>query len=90
MYTSGSTGTPKGVMIDHRGMVNLCAPETTIWKDRMRNGLTSGVSFDPIGFQIFSTLLNGSELHILPDDGIFSADRYKNFLIDSGKITLVR
>ena len=84
MFTSGSTGLPKGVMVEHRGMVNLCDPTTSNWQGRMRTGWTTGVAFDPSGFQIFSTLASGSELHILPDDGVFRSDRYIDFLIHSG------
>lgn len=88
LFTSGSTGAPKGVMLEHRGMVNLCAPETTKWPGELRNGLTAGVGFDPSGYQIFSTLITGSELHVLPDSGVFDVDGYQQFVIQSGKSIL--
>ncbi|KIJ48314.1 hypothetical protein M422DRAFT_247635 [Sphaerobolus stellatus SS14] len=83
IFTSGSTGVPKGVMVEHLGMLNLCSPETSAWPDKSRNALTSGIGFDPSGFQIFATLLSGSELHILRDDGIFDTDEFQSFLIKS-------
>ncbi|KAK7468432.1 hypothetical protein VKT23_002945 [Stygiomarasmius scandens] len=83
MFTSGSTGMPKGVALEHRGMLNLCAPETTNWPGKMKNALTTSIGFDPSGFQIFTTLLTGSELHCLPDHGILDVDEYKHFLIGS-------
>ena len=83
MFTSGSTGKPKGVMLTHRGMVNLCVPETTYWTEQLRSGLTTGISFDPSGFEIFATLLGGSELHILPDSGVFDANEFKQFILSS-------
>ncbi|KAF5356450.1 hypothetical protein D9758_009494 [Tetrapyrgos nigripes] len=84
MFTSGSTGVPKAVMVEHWGMLNLCAPETSNWPGRMKNALTTSIGFDPSGFQIFSTLLGGSELHCLPDCGIFDGEEYQNFIVDSG------
>ncbi|THU92946.1 AMP-binding-domain-containing protein, partial [Dendrothele bispora CBS 962.96] len=84
MFTSGSTGVPKGIMIEHRGMVNLCGPETTDWPGKLKNGLTTGVNFDPSGFQIFTTLLTGSELHILQDTCFFDPLRYREYLMKSG------
>lgn len=85
IFTSGSTGVPKGVMVEHLGMLNLCCPETSAWPDKSRNALSSGIGFDPSGFQIFATLLSGSQLHILRDDGLFDTDEFQNFLIQSGE-----
>src|ERR1700754_3529933 len=76
MFTSGSTGLPKGVMIEHRGMVNVCAPASSIWKGRARTAFTTGVAFDPAGMQIFGSLANGSEIHVLQDSGVFSPEQY--------------
>lgn len=89
VYTSGSTGTPKAIMIEHQGMMNLCAPETTIWKRKSLIGLTTSVSFDPSGFQIFTALLGGSQLHCLADDGTFDPQEYQNFIVNSRKSTLI-
>ncbi|KAE9391127.1 acetyl-CoA synthetase-like protein [Gymnopus androsaceus JB14] len=84
MFTSGSTGVPKGVMLEHRGMVNLCAPETTNWVRKRKQGFTTTIGFDPAGQQIFTTLLSGSELHCLPDNGVFDVEEFRKFIIDSG------
>jgi non-ribosomal peptide synthetase component F len=88
LFTSGSTGVPKGVMLEHRGMVNLCAPETSQWPDELKSGFTVGVGFDPSGQQIFSALLTGSELHVLPDNRVFDAEGYRQWMIRSGKSLL--
>lgn len=84
IYTSGSTGTPKGVMLEHRGMANLCAPETTNWSSKMKNALTSSIAFDPSGFQILTSILTGSELYCLPDRGVFDAEEFQQFILESG------
>ena len=84
MFTSGSTGVPKGVMIEHRGMVNLCDPGTSNWPDRLRSGFTTRIGFDPSGYQIFAPLLNGSELHILPDMEVFDPEAFRRFIVDHG------
>lgn len=84
IFTSGSTGVPKGVMVKHCGMVNLCAPETTNWPGKMKNGFTTSIGFDPSGFQVFTSLLGGSELHCLLDNGIFDIEEFQRFIVDSG------
>ncbi|KAE9402498.1 acetyl-CoA synthetase-like protein, partial [Gymnopus androsaceus JB14] len=81
VYTSGSTGAPKAVMIEHRGMVNLCAPETTNWPGKLNTALATSIGFDPSGFQIFSALLGGSTLYCLTNNIHFDAQEYQAFLI---------
>ena len=68
IYTSGSTGTPKGVFQDHRGLLYMVLQRT----DSMHISHEDRVAavFPPnsdVGVRnIFSTLLNGASLHILP------------------------
>jgi amino acid adenylation domain-containing protein len=69
MYTSGSTGKPKGVCCCHTGVVNLY----TDFQSKKplsvgyRCSLWTVISFDVSVYEIFSALLTGGELHIVPD-----------------------
>jgi amino acid adenylation domain-containing protein len=69
IYTSGSTGKPKGVMLEHRNLVNLL-----IWGFRFTNLDFSSVlqfatiSFDASFHEIFSTLLTGGQLVLVPKE----------------------
>ncbi|KAJ7347283.1 hypothetical protein DFH08DRAFT_936842 [Mycena albidolilacea] len=82
IFTSGSTGVPKGCVVEQKGMLNLCSPDTTQWAGRARNALSSGIGFDPSGFQIFTSLLTGAPLYCLPDEGVFNPRQFVQFLLD--------
>jgi len=67
MYTSGSTGKPKGIVISHESVVNLVKVDNTA-------GITEGTilaqfsntAFDACTFEIWSAILNGAILSIIP------------------------
>ena len=67
MFTSGSTGKPKGVSISHRAVVRLA-----VNNDFAKFGeneiflLLAPVSFDASTLEIWGSLLNGSQLAIMP------------------------
>lgn len=69
LYTSGSTGKPKGVCCHHIGAINLLADFD------LRQPLSVGdncslwtsLSFDVSVYEIFSALLNGGALNIVPE-----------------------
>ena len=71
IYTSGTTGQPKGVMVEHKSVVNLVYGLSDILYQpagSMRKVLlNASISFDSSVKQIFPALLNGGELHIVPD-----------------------
>ncbi len=70
IYTSGSTGRPKGVCCHHAGVINLLAD----FQRRAPLGpgdncsLWTSVSFDVSVYEVFSALLAGATLHIVPDE----------------------
>jgi polyketide synthase PksJ len=67
MYTSGSTGKPKGILIPHNAVVNLAKVDNyaTIKKGTII-GQFSNLAFDASTFEIWSALLNGGVLSIIP------------------------
>ncbi len=77
MYTSGSTGTPKGVALAHRGVVNL------LTDFQQRQAIQPGdacswwtsPSFDVSVYEIFSPLLAGGSLQVIPENIRLDAPR---------------
>lgn len=68
IYTSGTTGKPKGVMMEHRNLIHLFAfqsKQTDIPFHERVLQFTS-IGFDVSFQEIFSTLLAGGQLHIVP------------------------
>ncbi|MBA4260104.1 MAG: non-ribosomal peptide synthetase/polyketide synthase [Chitinophaga sp.] len=67
MYTSGSTGKPKGVIIPHHAVVNLVKIENyaAVQAGEVVAQL-SNLAFDGSTFEIWSALLNGATLCIIP------------------------
>jgi amino acid adenylation domain-containing protein len=72
LYTSGSTGTPRGVLVEHRNLLNYLA-----WFDRTVLGaegfaipLLSRLSFDAHVRALFSPLLRGEPVWVLPEETV--------------------
>jgi amino acid adenylation domain-containing protein len=70
IYTSGSTGKPKGAMILHRGLTNYLTWCTEAYRvaDGQGAPVHSSISFDLTVTAIFSPLLAGREIHLLPEE----------------------
>ncbi|GKX65197.1 non-ribosomal peptide synthase/polyketide synthase [Inconstantimicrobium mannanitabidum] len=72
IYTSGTTGNPKGVMCEHKNVNNLVyALRTSIYNmytDKLRVAIVAPYYFDASVQQIFTTLISGNSLYIVPED----------------------
>jgi amino acid adenylation domain-containing protein/non-ribosomal peptide synthase protein (TIGR01720 family) len=69
IYTSGSTGTPKGVMIEHQGVVNYLSWCINSYEVANLGGapVNSSLSFDATVTALFSPLLTGRTVFLLPE-----------------------
>ncbi|MBD1229406.1 non-ribosomal peptide synthetase, partial [Xenorhabdus griffiniae] len=87
LYTSGSTGQPKGVMVEHRNVLRLI----------INNGFTdigpndciahcANIAFDASTWEIWSALLNGARLHVIPQSILLNPVHFCDSLIE-GKIS---
>ena len=83
IYTSGSTGRPKGVMVPHRGVCRLVRGQdyADLGPDQVVLHMAA-VAFDASIIEIYSALLNGGALAILPDAAP-SLDRIAEVLADN-------
>ena len=71
IHTSGTTGIPKGVLVEHSAIVNLVRWVNSITFDhhseRMVALLNAPLSFDSSVKLLFSTLISGNTLVMVPD-----------------------
>jgi amino acid adenylation domain-containing protein len=70
IYTSGSTGKPKGTLIPHRGLVNYLSWCTQAYTVEQGTGtlVHSPLGFDLTITSLFSPLLVGSQVKLLPEN----------------------
>lgn len=90
IFTSGSTGKPKGVMIEHGGIPNLVFEQMKAFKLNKNDRVLqfASVSFDASVSEIFTTLIAGATLVLLPDDELCLGEDLYNVLKNK-KITVV-
>ncbi|MBV1929408.1 MAG: amino acid adenylation domain-containing protein, partial [Gammaproteobacteria bacterium] len=68
LFTSGSTGTPKGVMIEDAGVIRLvCGQSYLPFSSDFNYLFAAPMSFDVSTLEIFTPLLHGAKLVVLPD-----------------------
>ena len=70
IYTSGSTGTPKGVVVTHAGLTNYLSWAVKEYgKAAQRSSLLhSSISFDLTVTALYTPLLVGGRVEVLPDE----------------------
>lgn len=88
MYTSGSTGIPKGVLVEHCTIVN-----TLVWRKSFYEYAPGDASlqvppyfFDSSVTDIFTPLLGGGRLVLVPEDERLDLDRLK-YVIPAYRVT---
>lgn len=82
IYTSGSTGKPKGIMVEHRNLVNAMLDQ------KHRIGVTENdcfsqfisLSFDVSANEIFTSLISGASLLLLPNELIKNGEYFISYL----------
>lgn len=69
IYTSGSTGQPKGVLIEHKGICNTILSQKEVFQITADSRCTQffSFSFDASVLDLFTALLSGAKLYILPE-----------------------
>jgi len=90
IYTSGSTGRPKGTMVTHKGLVNLTQEQIKDFHldEKSRCLQFASFSFDASVSEIFTTLVSGATLYLLPREAILSGSGLVKILKDE-KITTI-
>ncbi len=85
IYTSGSTGKPKGVAIPHQAVTHLVCNTNYIQLDSSdKIAQISNTSFDAATFEIWSAMLNGSQLVVISRDVILSPQDLASQIRKSG------
>jgi amino acid adenylation domain-containing protein len=90
MYTSGSTGKPKGAMILHRGLVNYLSWAIKAYAVEPGRSVPvhTSVSFDLTVTSLFTPLMAGGEVELLPED--VAAQELLAALLRAGDRSLVK
>ena len=85
MYTSGSTGNPKGVIVLHHAVNRLAVNNGFAGIDSSDCLVHySNPAFDASTFEIWSALLNGARLLILPQAVVLDSQKFSTVLREHG------
>ncbi|WP_298420578.1 non-ribosomal peptide synthetase [uncultured Kordia sp.] len=89
IYTSGSTGNPKGIMVEHRNLVNSMLDQKhriSVTEDDCLSQFIS-LSFDVSANEIFTSLISGASLLLLPKELIKNGENFTSYL-EENKVTI--
>lgn len=84
MFTSGSTGEPKGAIVTHRAVADYVdwLTDTFAFTEETVFGNQAPFYFDNSVLDIYSTIANGCETVIIPDEKFLSGAQLCSFLRD--------
>ena len=85
IYTSGSTGVPKGCMITRQNVVELALSSISAFnlEPNCRHANYASFSFIPSVLDIFSALLAGATLYIVPEEIRYDFNALENYFNDN-------
>ncbi|MBD0676794.1 non-ribosomal peptide synthetase, partial [Streptomyces sp. CBMA156] len=87
IYTSGSTGVPKGVAVTYGSVVAFCLDECWTPETLERVLVQANHAFDASTYEIWTTLLHGGRLVLVPPGDIDTVERGR--LIAAQQVTSV-
>ncbi|MGB7605871.1 MAG: amino acid adenylation domain-containing protein [Lutisporaceae bacterium] len=86
IYTSGTTGKPKGVMLEHKNLVNYISWFTAKAgiNEADKAMLVSSAAFDLGYTALYSSILQGAELHVMAKDAYTNPEALIKYINEKG------